>query len=101
MITNKREETIAQDMEDSVAVKANREVEAMGEVGDAAGEAGAGNGGVKEQARGEGEAGDAAGEVGGDGMGEAGAAVQVRNRFEFDVISLNLIKTMFQYFYYI
>ena len=67
-------------MEDSVAVKANREVEAMGEDGDAAGEAGAGNGGVKEQARGE---------------GEAGA------RFEFDVISLNLIKTMFQYFYYI
>ena len=54
-------------MEDSVAVKANREVEAMGEVGDAAGEAGAGNGGVKEQAKGEGEggeAGDAAGEVG-------------------------------------
>ena len=78
-------------MEDSVVVKANREVEAMGEVGDAAGEAGAGNGGVKEQAKGEGEggeAGDAAGEVGGDGMGEAGA---VRNRFEFDVISLNLI----------
>ena len=58
----------------------------MGEVGDAG----------KEQAKGEGEdgeAGDAAGEVGGDGMGEAGAAIQVRNRFEFDV--------MFQYFYYI
>ena len=91
-------------MENSVAVKANREVEAMDEVGDAVGEAGAGNGGVKEQAKGEGEggeAGDAAREVGGDGMGEAGAAIQVRNRFEFDVISLNLIKTVLQYFYYI